>query len=981
MDETGELTGPAPTRTSQPRGSMVGRYLLLERLGGGGGGEVFAAFDPILDRKVALKFLHGSRATEEALVREGRLLAKVVHPAVVEVHEVASHEGRPYMAMELVDRGDLASFAKEARDHGAHARLLEALCKVAEGIAAAHEAEVVHGDIKPSNVLRAASDQLKVSDFGIGRLRAEATEGGGRPIGTPTFMAPEQHEGRVPDERSDQYSFCLTAWHSLLGSNPFDVGDTSRATTRAADDTDERGRLEEGKRAGPPSWPGVRGIPRSVGDVLRRGLDPDPDRRWPSMQALLAELRPDPARRRTQRLLGFGGATAVVVAAVFGVQRYDDARREAACDATRSELDGVWDDEAREGVRAALLSSEAGYADATVERVVPRIDAWAQTWGDHRVEACRNHQVARTWNDTASERAQWCLEEHLTELGAAVTELRSGGEGVASRAVSVASALPNVAGCTDPSILAKRPDPPARDLHDTTLEAVRLIARAETLVRLGRYTEGLSVTHEAQTLLGSAETSPLFASALYLEGRILSKDADADAAEAKLVEAYKVASTARNWEVAAGAAETLTFVVGRLAGRPREGKTWLTQAEVAASLAGDPFGVHETARTSNLAVVENAAGNYDEAEALHNKAIELAKASFGEDHPVLSVRLSNLAAVYIRQARYAEAKAAYESVLERREQVLGPDHPDTLGTRGNLAAVLQFLGETEASAEMLREVLVRRERVLGPNHPEVAQSLENLATVLNDLGQHEEARGMLDRALDIRSSDGETVAMALTLSTLASVHAAQARPDEAVELRKRALRIREEHLGPDHSDVGETLINLGTDYFQMNQYDDASAAFTRAKAIFEGAFEGEHPSLGAAINNLGDVALEQGDYETAVERYREAHAMWSKTLGDEHPLTATVLAHWGTAKLLDGDATEARSLLERAITTFGAGRGAAEQVAYAQIDLAEAIVAAGGERSEAVTHARKARATFEGLGERGRQNVERVDAWLADHAV
>jgi len=978
MDETGELTGPAPTRESQPRGSMVGRYLLLERLGGGGGGEVFAAFDPVLDRKVALKFLHESRATQEALVREGRLLAKVVHPAVVEVYEVASHEGQAFMAMELVDRGDLGSFSEQARSDGAYGRLLEALCVVAEGIAAAHEAEVVHGDIKPSNVLCAASDQLKVSDFGIARLQADEAAGGG---GTPTFMAPEQHDGRPPDERSDQYSFCLTAWHSLLGSSPFETTDTALATTRGADDTDERGRLEEGKRAGPPSWPGVRGLPRSVGDVLRRGLDPDPDRRWPSMQQLITALRPDPARRRMQRLLAIGGGAAVVVTAGLGFRQYDEVRREAACEATRGELEGVWDDDVRAGVREALLSSDAGYADATVERVIPRLDDWAQTWGEHRVTACRRHQVERVWNDAANERAQWCLEEHLTELGAAVAELRSGDQGVVSRAVSVASALPNVEGCTDPSILAMRPDPPSDDEHDTTLEAVRLLARAETLVRLGRYPEGLEVTHEAQALLGSVESSSLYASALYLEGRILSKDVDPDTAQVKLVEAYKAASKARNWSVAAGAAETLVFVVGRLAGRPREGKMWLAPAEVAASLAGDSHGVHETARTANLAVVENAAGNYDEAEALHQQAIELTKASFGEEHPSLSVRLSNLAAVYIRQGRYADAQTAYEEVLERRNHVLGPDHPETLGTRGNLAAVMNFLGDTEASAEMLREVLVRRERVLGHNHPEVAQSLENLATVINDLGRHDEAKTMLLRALEIRASEGETLAKALTLSHLASVHSAQGKPDQAVELRTRALKIREQHLGAKHSDVGEALLNLGTDYFQMNQYDRASDAYSRAKTIFEAAFDDAHPSLGAAINNLGDVALERGNYDAAVERYQAAHAIWSKALGEDHPLTATVLAHWGTAKLLDGDAKEARSLLERAIATFGSRGGVAEQIAYAQIDLAEAIVAAGGQRSEAVTYAHQARATFATLGERGRQNVERVDAWLAENAV
>ena len=962
---------------------MVGRYLLLERLGGGGGGEVFAAFDPVLDRKVALKFLHGSRATEEALVREGRLLAKVVHRAVVEVHEVASHEGRPYMAMELVDRGDLASFAKEARDAGAYDRLLEALCSVAEGIAAAHEAEVVHGDIKPSNVLRSASDQLKVSDFGIGRLlRVDAGEGSGRAVGTPAYMAPEQHDGRMPDERSDQYSFCLTAWCSILGSNPFEPRDTgSPSTTRAADETDERGRLEEGKRAGPPSWSGVRGLPRSVGDALRRGLEPDPDRRWPSMQALLAALRPNPARRRAQRLLALGGGVAAIVAAGIGVQRYDEARREAACEATRGELHGVWDDNVRDETRQALSSGDRGYGNATAERVMPRLDAWAQTWGNHRVQACRNYDVTRQWDDATHERAQWCLEQYRTELGAAVTELRTGGEEAVTRAVPVVAALPDVEGCTDPSILAKRPDPPSRDLHDTTLEAVRLLARAEALVRLGRYDDGLAVTHEAQELLGSTDTSPLFASALHLEGRILAKNVDADAAETKLVEAYKAASTARNWAVAAGAAETLVFVVGRLSGRPREGKMWLAPAEVAATLSGDPVGVRELARVSNLAVVENAAGNYDEAEALHQRAIELTKSSFGEEHPSLSVRLSNLAAVYIRQGRYADAKAAYEEVLERRERVLGPDHPETLGTRSNLAAVLQYLGEMETSAEMLRDVLVSRERVLGPDHSEVAEALENLAAVVNDLSRHDEALALLQRALEIRKTEGESLTVARTLMTLGSVYAAQAKPDVAVEKRERALKIREQHLGPDHSDVGEVLLNLGADYFQMEDHDAAAGAFGRARTIFEKAYEGEHPNLGAALNNLGDVELERGRYDDAVSYYREAHGMWSRTLGDGHPLTATVLAHWGTAKLLDGDAEEARSLLERAISVFGASEGSTEQVATARIDLAEAIVAAGGERDEAVAHARKARALFEALGERGRQNLARVDAWLADHSV
>ncbi len=135
-------TAPSRDDMSLPPGALIGRYLSLDTLGRGGGGEVFAAFDPVLDRKVAIKLLHGTEEAKPALIREGRMLAKVAHPAVVEVYEVGFHEGQAFMAMELVGGGDLQQFASEQRQQGNTQAIIDALLQIADGIAAAHAAGV-----------------------------------------------------------------------------------------------------------------------------------------------------------------------------------------------------------------------------------------------------------------------------------------------------------------------------------------------------------------------------------------------------------------------------------------------------------------------------------------------------------------------------------------------------------------------------------------------------------------------------------------------------------------------------------------------------------------------------------------------------------------------------------------------------------------------------------------------------------------------
>ncbi|MCA9687455.1 MAG: serine/threonine protein kinase, partial [Myxococcales bacterium] len=237
----------------------IGRYLVLDRLGAGGMGVVYAAYDPDLDRKLALKLLHeGDRRSERTrvrLLREAQALARVSHPNVIQVYDVGTFEDRIYIAMEFVDGLSLREWlSAENRDLRA---ILATFSQAGHGLAAAHQKGLVHRDFKPDNVLVARDGRVVVLDFGIAHaigdlenehersgitearlsetrsgerssslqgtgplaLHAELTRAGAL-IGTPAYMAPEQFDSRDTDARSDQFSFCVTLWEALHGERP-----------------------------------------------------------------------------------------------------------------------------------------------------------------------------------------------------------------------------------------------------------------------------------------------------------------------------------------------------------------------------------------------------------------------------------------------------------------------------------------------------------------------------------------------------------------------------------------------------------------------------------------------------------------------------------------------------------------------------------------------------------------------------------------
>jgi serine/threonine protein kinase len=340
---------------ARPPVQTIGKYRLSRILGSGGMGVVWAAIDPDLERDVAIKLLHG--ATNEPtlrsrLLREARAMAKLKHPNVLTVYEVGTDDNRDFIAMELVDGDSLEGWLATKPPR---AEILAALLAAGRGLVAAHAAGIVHRDFKPHNVLRSRDGHVYVTDFGLARGQLEegvdieqlplaplpgsgtATAAATTPtpmaagtqprraldsvldapltrtgevIGTPAYMAPEQFAGRIPDPRSDQFAFCVTAWEALAGTRPF------RGSTLAE--------LEVASGGGAPSKMPAAELPSAIRAVLARGLDPEPSKRWPDMAALLDELArvtAPPKRMVLMSALGAFAITAIAIGAIVLLPR------------------------------------------------------------------------------------------------------------------------------------------------------------------------------------------------------------------------------------------------------------------------------------------------------------------------------------------------------------------------------------------------------------------------------------------------------------------------------------------------------------------------------------------------------------------------------------------------------------------------------------------------------------------------------------
>jgi tRNA A-37 threonylcarbamoyl transferase component Bud32 len=284
----------------------IGKYRVLAFLGMGGQARVYRAFHPDLAQEVVVKLSTApvdEEATRQALLNEGRILAALDHPSLARIYDFDMHEGRPFIVMEHVAGQALEQYARQQPTPAQAAGLVAA---VARAVAAAHRQGVVHRDVKPANIVIDAAGRPRLIDFGLAQFAGFWTADGAiepRCFGTLPFMAPEQVRGQPPaagvlaaDARTDVFGLGGTLYFLLTGKRPYEGASVGEVLERAERGDWDRGPLRD------------RRIPRRLAAVCERAMAAAPQDRYPSADALAADLEAVATRR--QRLLRWAALAA-----------------------------------------------------------------------------------------------------------------------------------------------------------------------------------------------------------------------------------------------------------------------------------------------------------------------------------------------------------------------------------------------------------------------------------------------------------------------------------------------------------------------------------------------------------------------------------------------------------------------------------------------------------------------------------------------
>jgi tetratricopeptide (TPR) repeat protein len=765
------LAAPPPDDGVLARGTAFGRYSVLGPIGRGAMGEVYAAYDPELDRKVALKILHARGDTPDGrsrsrLLREAKAIAKLRHPNVVVVHDAGSVEGRVFLAMEYVDGQTLGAWLGERTR--SQREILDVFVGAGRGLGAAHAAGLVHRDFKPQNVMVGKDGSVRVTDFGLARqigapaAAPEASDddaavhaGGAAPpqsndaaipitrtgelIGTPMYMAPEQLKTRWADARTDQFSFCVALYQALYGMHPFFGGKLVDITAAVA-----AGRVQ------PP--PPKSTVPPWLRRILLRGLSVDPAARWESMEALTLALARDPARQRRRWL----GAVALLVALIAGVVAVRAPRSaESMCRGGADRLAGIWETAAeppsrgsrRAATRAAFERLGGAVAVGSWERAGRPLDRYAAAWVRMYEDACVATNVRGEQSAEVLDLRMACLQEQLGRVKALTTVFLEPNGTVIENAVAAAGALPTLDRCADVNLLRAVMPPPDEPKARERLEALRPeLARVRALATSGQCSAAATAERK---LIADAEALGYLP---FLVDSLLATFRSPGCAHENILQNAKravlIGLKSHHHEAAAEAAIHLGQAMADDTANAGRARDWLDVGSAIMEGMGNANPQLESWRVQALAIVNAKEGNSE-------KAFE-----------------------------------AFKQALALIEKVQGVDHADYANIHNNIGVFLLESGRYDEALTYLERAARLAAGSIGPEHSVVALSVFNSAEALNRLHRYNEARSAAERALAIWRRNGASpyfVAAALTMLGEALVgqgnsREAAARAAEAVQL-------------------------------------------------------------------------------------------------------------------------------------------------------------------------------------------------------
>jgi serine/threonine-protein kinase len=743
---TAPTVGPMHTGNLALR-PLANRYIVLDVLGQGGMGTVAAAYDTRLDRRVALKLLRpreDERGAQQQvrMLREAQAMARLSHPNVVAVYDAGTLEdGTVFISMELVEGQTLRQWRQ--RHERPWREVLAVYLEAGRGLAAAHDAGLVHRDFKPENALVGKDGRVRVTDFGLARIDAGPPVLGQAPdadtelvMGTPGYMAPEVLLGQPVDARSDLFSFCVSLYEALY-QRPAFPGDT----------VDARWLAQREGRFNPP--PAHSPVPAWVASVVQRGLQNAPEQRPSSMRALIAALEDDPEQRRRalQRVAGLitGVCTLAALALAGWLQGHT-----RDCKNLEQRLVGVWDEPLQAKVRQALLSTGLSYAPSTAERVQAVLDGYASEWLRLRTDVCEASPEQDGQPQDLALLQVSCLERRRGQLGSLVKLLARGPDKeLLPQAVQAVQSLPSLSTCMDAHALTTAvplpQEPTARARTELLQEQVDHL---ETLWMAGKFAEGLELGATLLPQVEALDYTPLRAQALYHLGRLHGGLGDYARADALLREALAHAARgqddvllARLWNMLIWNSEV------RLSRQFDVLEMEAMVLETAVERAGDDLARAESLHS--LGGVLYKVGKFEEARARFQQALVLMEKALGPEHPFVASMYNNIGVALAELGRFEEARSNYERALAIAQRALGSEHPEIANTLTSLGRTLVRARRPDEAEPHLQRSLMLGQKALGPEHPVVAETLLGLGEVYLARDQPTLALAPLEKALSM----------------------------------------------------------------------------------------------------------------------------------------------------------------------------------------------------------------------------------------
>jgi tRNA A-37 threonylcarbamoyl transferase component Bud32 len=870
QDEHATVVGSDPVRFGPDSGdelapgTAVGRYTILSRIGAGAMGVVYAAYDPDLDRKVALKLLHPRSTSVDSslrLMREAKALARLSHPNVVAVHDVGTYAGRVFLAMEFVDGKTLAAWLKEApRPWQAVVAIMR---EAGAGLAAAHDAGLIHRDFKPDNVLIARDGRVRVLDFGLARTAADSPGDEPDPaaaalissihssrrtaseeleaalmtrtgalVGTPAYMSPEQHLGRAADPRSDQFAYCVTFYQALYGQRPFVAEKISALAFQVL----------QGKVGAAPTGAAV---PAWLRKTILRGLQVEPGARHPNMRALLAALSRERGVARWSWLAGAGLALA---AGGWLALRPAGPVLEPPCRGAAARLAGVWDEPRTAALERVFLASGLPYAGDTWRSLRGALQARADEWARVYTDACEATAVRHEQSDELLDLRMRCLERRRLELRA-LGDVLLGGESTAiEQAAEGAARLGDLGECSDAAALRAVVPPPAGAQQRAEVDRIAAdVVRASALELAGKWNDALALAAAAVAAADAAAYPPLAAEALRVHAGVQHRLGDVPAAIASLRAAADAAGRGRDDRAAAEAFIDLVLVVG-FDLTDAAGADAYAQAAAAWVQRAGGDALQRARLDANMSAALGRLGRLGEALARGKRALAVYKTDPRADPPRLQRLLCTLALVYKARGELAAARSAFEEALEIVRRVSGPDHPGAATLLTNLGDLALDEGAVGEARERADQAAAIRRRALPAGHVDHADTEQLFARIAEEQQDLPAAAAHYRRALEIYAVTpaASRAKLAALRNNAASLAHAEGRLADAIPDYRAALDDFRAALGDDSSYVRTVEANLAE---ALVAADDPAAALplqTRVVAALEREHGPDHPEPAAA---------------------------------------------------------------------------------------------------------------------------------------